>query len=171
MEPLCPKDISLVLPTDTPLFLKLHEKIGSILFFVYFDYFCTVSKMRAPVIEFDENNGTGELAVYICNNSTGNNRCDAHLLQAINVKYLTLETVCAEDDDCINIYDEPTRMVASSAAPIDGNQIYCLKCNGMVGMRKGSLIVFNSAKLKEMIIFSYNRLILTLLNQVIGNML
>lgn len=126
--------------------------------------------MRAPVINFNEDTENGELAVYICGNTHDNSRCGAHLLRAINVKYLTFEEICAEEDNCINIYDEPTQMLASSAIPIEGNQIHCLKCNGVVGVRKGSLISFNSTKLEEMIIFSFNRLFSMVSNRIIGNM-
>lgn len=127
--------------------------------------------MRAPVIEFDEKTENGEFSVYICANSMDGNRCDAHLLKATNVKYLSLETVSAEDDNCINIYDEPETTVASNAHPADGSKIHCLKCNGVVGMRKGSLIVFQAIKLKEMIVYSYSRLISTLLHQIIGDLM
>lgn len=114
--------------------------------------------MRAPVIEFSNDFNKEEFAVYTCKNKLDDDCCGAQLLQAMRVKYLTLETVSAEDDECINIYDEPTTSIISSAARVDG-KIYCLKCNEAVGIRKGSLIHFDSTKLGELTIYSFNRLI------------
>lgn len=119
--------------------------------------------MRAPVIEFSIDSDKEEFAVYTCKNKLGDDYCGAQLLQAMRVKYLTLETVSAEDDECINIYDEPTRSIISSALPIDG-KIYCLKCNVTVGIRNGSLIHFDSTKLKEMTIYTFDRLISNIVN-------
>lgn len=124
--------------------------------------------MRAPVTDFSDRLVNDELAVYICNNHANGDRCDAQILRATSVKLLTLDIICAEDDDCINIYDEPTKSVTSSAITIDGNNILCLKCNGKVGFRKGSYVIFDSTKLKEMMIYSLNRLITHVVNQMIS---
>lgn len=125
--------------------------------------------MRAPVIDFSDQLNNGALAVYICNHDVNGDRCRAQILRAISVKLLTLDFICADDEECINVYDEPTKTVASSAIPIDGNSIYCLKCNGLVGFRKGTHIIFDSTKLKEMIIYSLNRFITNVVHQRMFN--
>lgn len=122
--------------------------------------------MRAPVINFSDHIVNDELALFLCSNLDGAESCDAQLLQAANVKYLNMNTVCAEDDSCINIYDEPMETVASSATLIDGNNIHCLKCNKIVGTRMGSLIVFDLTKVKEMMIYSFSMLVSKLLDKV-----
>lgn len=124
--------------------------------------------MRAPVINFSEVNNDA-LAVYICNHDVNGERCNAQILRAISVKLLTLDFICAADDDCINVYDEPTKTIVSSAIPIDGNNIYCLKCNGLVGFRKGTHIIFDSRKLQEMMIYSLNRFITNIVHQRMFN--
>lgn len=125
--------------------------------------------MRAPVIEFSNDLGKEEFGVYTCKNKLDNDDdyCGAQLLQAMRVKYLTFDTVSAEDDECINIYDEPTKSIISSALPINGN-VHCLKCNEIVGVRDGSLIHFDSKKLRELTIYSFNRLISNIVSLLIN---
>lgn len=122
--------------------------------------------MRAPVTDFTKQIVNDELAVYICSNLDGTESCDAQLLRAMHVQFLNMDTVCAIDDDCINIYDEPTKSVISSATLANENNIYCLKCNGKLGIRQGSLIIFESDKLKEMIIYSFSRLISNFVDKI-----
>lgn len=124
--------------------------------------------MRAPVIDFSDQLINDELAVYICDHNLSGERCNAQILQATSVQLITFDVICALEDDCINIYDEPTKTVISSAIPIDGNNIHCLKCNGIIGFRKGSLIIFDSTKLREMMIYSLNRAITNFVNQMIS---
>lgn len=120
-------------------------------------------------MNFTDQIDNGVLAVYICNHGENGVRCKAQILRANNVKLLTLNSIGAEDEDCINVYDEPTKTVASSAIPIDGNNINCLKCNGMVGIRKGTHIIFDSTKLQEMMIYSLNRFITNVVHQGMFN--
>lgn len=124
--------------------------------------------MRAPVITFAEHlvRAKGAVRIYTCNNHINDGRCNAQILQAVDVKTRTLNIVCAEDDDCINVYDEPTDCLVSSAIPIDGSNILCLKCNGLVGFRMGSRIAFNPIKLREMILYSYSHLLSDIVYQL-----
>lgn len=114
--------------------------------------------MRAPVISFPVKSDD-DLCVYVCKNDDGSEMCNAQLLQPNNIKSWSLNTVSAEDDHCINVYDEPTKSVTSSAVQINGGNVYCLKCNGLVGKRNNSLIVFDLNKLNEMIIFNFHKII------------
>lgn len=120
--------------------------------------------MKAPILDFSDQLINEELDIFICNNRTGLNSdcldiCGAQILKKQDVKYLKLESVSVEVDDCMNVYDEPSSTVTSSAIPVDGNPMHCLKCDEVIGVRSGSHIVFQSSKLREMTIYSFNRLI------------
>lgn len=98
-----------------------------------------------------------QFAVYICNNFVHGQRCEAHILLADDVKTIRPDSITAEDDKCINTYDEPTKTVYSSANPVDGCNIHCLKCDGTFGVRNGSHIVFDPTKLVETMFYNYNQ--------------
>lgn len=117
--------------------------------------------MRAPVLDFQEELiDREELPIFICNGRIDIYEiCGAQILKASDVMFLTEESVTAEDDHCINIYDAPTNGEISSAKLIDGNLMHCLKCNAAVGVRITSKIVFDTSKVKEMIIYSCSRLL------------
>lgn len=110
--------------------------------------------MRAPVLNFnhrlDENDG--ELAVISCNNETDDGKnCYAELLLVKDVKKDT-QQIQGEDDVCINFYDE--RDIA-----LEGANMHCLKCNGVIGIRRGTTIVFMSHKVVEILVQNVARVV------------
>lgn len=110
-----------------------------------------------------------EKAVLLCHNRYLNKACGAHLLRTINVIQSKPEMISAEDDNCINIYDEPESQSAkasSSAKPVDGCRIRCMKCDGVVGQRNGTQIDFHCEKLKETYISDWDGCVNEIFNEV-----
>lgn len=126
--------------------------------------------MKAPLMTFyeeivDDNNG-----VYICRNRHMNRSCGVHLLRTINVTCMKVNVICADDDYCINIYDDESQIrsktISTSGRPINGSKIRCRKCDGMVGQRNGNQIEFKSSKLKETFVSNWDGCVNEIFNEV-----
>lgn len=126
--------------------------------------------MRAPIMDFSDQTENGSLAVYICKNALDDDLCEAQICRATDVRFVNMNTVSVMDDHTINIYDEQTNSVISSGKLIKGTKIYCLKCNKIVGTRSDdSLIVFDSSKLGETIIYNFNRFVESIIESVLSS--
>lgn len=104
--------------------------------------------MRAPIQALTGWNGQNYYpGQIVCNKGAVDaeaGKCKAHFVGQDHVKVECSRTISAKEKHVINVYDiKPwSKSMGQSAQTQEGAEMHCLKCNAVVGNRKGCKIHF-----------------------------